>query len=40
MSPDMNWNHIHMDLVKPIVSFNRSKDEELKEAFSWKTINQ
>ena len=32
----MNWSNIEIDNVKPICSFDVSKDEELGEAFSWK----
>ena len=32
----MNWSNIEFDHVKPICLFDVSKDEELKEAFSWK----
>ena len=35
-TPDMNWTNIEVDHVKPICMFDLSKDEELKEAFSWK----
>ena len=34
--PEMNWENIEIDHVKPICLFDVSKDEELKEAFSWK----
>ena len=33
---DMNWTNIEIDHVKPISTFDFSKDKELKEAFSWK----
>ena len=33
---DMTWDKIEIDHVKPICLFDVSKDEELKEAFSWK----
>ena len=36
MTPEMNWNIIEIDHVKPIYMFDVSKEEELKEAFSWK----
>ena len=36
MTPEVNWNNIDIDHVKPVVSFGISKDEELREAFSWK----
>ena len=35
-TPDMNWKNIEIHHVKPICMFDLSKDEELKEAFSWK----
>ena len=35
-TPDMNWTNIEIDHVKPICMFDLSKDEDLKEAFSWK----
>ena len=36
MTPEMNWSNIEIDLVKAICLLDVSKDEELKEAFSWK----
>ena len=36
MSPEMNWSNINMDHTKPIVPFDKSKDEELREASNWK----
>ena len=36
MTDDMNWNNIEIDHLKPISSFDVSKDDELKEAFNWK----
>ena len=36
MTPDMTWDNIEIDNVKPICFFDVSKHEELKEAFSWK----
>ena len=36
MTPDMTWDKIDIDHVKPICLFDVSKDEKLKEAFSWK----
>ena len=33
---EMNWSKIEIDHVKPICLFDVSKDEELKEALSWK----
>ena len=35
-TPEMNWSDIEVDHMKPICMFDVSKDEELKEAFSWK----
>ena len=35
-TPEMNWSNIQIDLVKPICSFDVSKDEQLGEAFNWK----
>ena len=36
-TPEMNWSNIEIDHVKPICMFDVSKDDELKEAFRWKT---
>ena len=36
MTPEMNWSNIEIDHIKAICLFDVSKDEELKEAFSWK----
>ena len=36
MTPDMTWDNIEIDHVKPICMFDVSKDGELKEAFSRK----
>ena len=36
MTAEMNWNNIEIDHVKAICLFDVSKDEELREAFSWK----
>ena len=36
MTPEMNWSNIEIDHTKAICLFDVSKDEELKEAFSWK----
>ena len=36
MTPDMTWNNIQIDDVKPICLFDVTNDEELKEAFNWK----
>ena len=35
-TPEMNWSNTEIDHVKAICSFDLSKDEELKEVFSWK----
>ena len=32
----MKWTNIEIDHVKPICLFDVSKDEKLREAFSWK----
>ena len=32
----MNWSNKEVDHVQPIYTFDVSKDEELKEALSWK----
>ena len=34
--PGMNWSNIEIDHVKPFCLFDVTKDEEIKEAFSWK----
>ena len=36
MTPDMTWDNIELDDVRPICMFDLSDDEQLKEAFSWK----
>ena len=36
MTPDMTWDNIVIDHVKPICMFDVSEDEDLKEAFNWK----
>ena len=36
MTPDMTWDNIEIDHVKPIYMFDISKEEELRDAFSWK----
>ena len=36
MTPEMNWINIEIGHVKPICMFDVTKDEEIKEAFSWK----
>ena len=35
-TPEINWDNIQTDHVKPICMFDVSEDEELKEAFNWK----
>ena len=35
-TPAMNWSNIESDRVKPICMFDKSKDEELGEAFCCK----
>ena len=35
-TPKMNWNNIEIDHVRAICLFDVSKEEQLKEAFSWK----
>ena len=40
MTPEKNWQSIEIDHVKPICMFDVSKDEELKEAFSWENTQQ
>ena len=37
MTPEMNWSIIEIDHVMPICMFDVPKDDELKEAFSWKS---
>ena len=36
MAPEMNWDNIEIDHVKAICMFDVSKDEGLREAFTWK----
>ena len=36
MTPDMTWDNIETDHVRPISSFDISDDEQLKEAFNWR----
>ena len=36
MTPEMIFNNIHIDHVKPISSFDISNDNELLEAFNWR----
>ena len=35
-TPEINWTNIEIDHMKPICMFYVTKDEEIKEAFSWK----
>ena len=35
-TPEMNWENIEIDHVKPIHKFDVTKDDELREAFNWK----
>ena len=35
-TPEMNWENIEIDHVKPICLFDISDDKRLKEAFNWK----
>ena len=35
-TPEMNWENIEIDHVKPICMFDVSDDEQLKQAFSWQ----
>ena len=32
----MTWDNMENDRMRPFCLFDGSKDEELKEAFSWK----
>ena len=34
-TPEMNWENIEIDHVKPICMIDIAKDNELKEAFNW-----
>jgi len=36
MSPDINWSKMHLNNVKPIVSFDKSQNGEFQEAVTWK----
>ena len=38
MNPDMNLFNIGIDHVKPNCMFDTSKDEELRESFTWKNL--
>ena len=35
-TPEMNWDNIEIDHVKPICMFDVTKDKELREAFNWR----
>ena len=35
-TPEMYWENIEIDHVRPISMFDVTKDEELKEAFNWR----
>ena len=35
-TPEMKWENIEIDHVKPICLFDVSDDEQLREAFNWK----
>ena len=35
-TPEMNWEKIGIDHVRPICKFDVTKDDELREAFNWK----
>ena len=37
MTPEMNWSNIEIAQVKAICLYDVSKDEELGEAFNWKS---
>ena len=37
-TPEMNWENIEIDHVKPICKFDVTKDDELGEAFNWKNV--
>ena len=36
-TPEMNWENIEIDHVKPICLFDVTEDDEAKEAFCWKS---
>ena len=36
MTPDVTWDNIEIDHVKPFCMCDVSNDEELKDAFNWK----
>ena len=37
MTPDLNWRYFDIDHVKSIWMFNVSDNEDLREAFNWKS---
>ena len=36
MTPEINWSNIEIDQENAVCLFDVSKDEELREAISWK----
>ena len=40
MTPDITWDNIEIDHVRPISSFDISDDEQLKEPFNWRNTQQ
>ena len=36
-TPEMDWSNIEIDHIKPICMFDERKDDELRQAFNWKT---
>ena len=36
LTPEMNWQNIHVDHVRAISSFDVSKEDELFKAFNWR----
>ena len=36
MTSDMTWDIIEIDHVRPFCMFDRSIEEEIKDAFNWK----
>ena len=36
MTPETNWSNTEIDHMKPICMFDVTKDEDLREAISWK----
>ena len=35
-TPEMNWSNTEVDHVKPVCVFDKSDNEQLKEAFIWR----